>query len=522
MIIRKIRLKNIKSFGAGPEGTGVVVSFDRGLNRLGGRNGSGKSSVIEAIGYALFDAEPVRGDNKIRVETYLVRSGNKIGEIDLWIETGDCLYRIERDAGQVVRRWKVVREDDGFQEAEGDQEVRLFLARLLGLSGPERLSEVFHGLIGVKQGRFTLPFDCIPSFARNHFDPLLDVDIFRQCFDYLLEPLRLLNEEKNQTRMEIESFQGQIIQLEDAPERVARVEINLRLAREQMERIAGEIGERRETVKNHETAFRRKNDAEKSLSGARTIFQETLTRRETAAQAVKESEAAREILRVTGKEYQVYRTGEEKYREWEVQRKTRDLLTRDENNLIMTEGRLEEEKRNLGVSLANYQDLARQKREDAKTRLAQLEDRKKAFRELEKKAEEQSGKHQDRLVLWDKARLWFNSLQTVAKQVNREIALVRKLTEELAEYDRSNLTEANRVLEEANRRETEARVALGKAEQQKTGLSQQLESIKGGVCPFLGEECRQFNPELVQNQLEDQEQAIKELAISLAKTREMP
>ena len=54
MIIRSVRLKNIKSYGAGATGEGVTVRFEPGVNRIAGRNGHGKSTLIEAIGYAPF------------------------------------------------------------------------------------------------------------------------------------------------------------------------------------------------------------------------------------------------------------------------------------------------------------------------------------------------------------------------------------------------------------------------------------------------------------------------------------
>jgi len=62
MIIRSVCLKNIKSYGEGPEGTGVVVDFQSGVNRIAGRNGHGKTSLIGSLGYALFLSEPVFGE----------------------------------------------------------------------------------------------------------------------------------------------------------------------------------------------------------------------------------------------------------------------------------------------------------------------------------------------------------------------------------------------------------------------------------------------------------------------------
>src|SRR5258706_13362899 len=58
MQIRSIRLKNVKSYGEGPDGNGITVSFQPGVNRVAGRNGHGKTTLIEALGYALFFSEP--------------------------------------------------------------------------------------------------------------------------------------------------------------------------------------------------------------------------------------------------------------------------------------------------------------------------------------------------------------------------------------------------------------------------------------------------------------------------------
>src|SRR5690348_14970417 len=51
MIIRSVRLKNIKSYGNGPDGKGVTVSFQPGVNRVAGGNGHGKTTLIESVGY---------------------------------------------------------------------------------------------------------------------------------------------------------------------------------------------------------------------------------------------------------------------------------------------------------------------------------------------------------------------------------------------------------------------------------------------------------------------------------------
>jgi exonuclease SbcC len=82
MIIESVRLENIKSYGEGSDGNGVTISFLPGTNRIAGKNGHGKTTLIESLGYALFLTEPVFEEN-FQLETYFLRAGKKAAEIDV-------------------------------------------------------------------------------------------------------------------------------------------------------------------------------------------------------------------------------------------------------------------------------------------------------------------------------------------------------------------------------------------------------------------------------------------------------
>ena len=51
----------------------LEVEFDKGINLLLGENGKGKSSILEAIGYALFGSD-LRGTQKDAI--HLCRNGS--------------------------------------------------------------------------------------------------------------------------------------------------------------------------------------------------------------------------------------------------------------------------------------------------------------------------------------------------------------------------------------------------------------------------------------------------------------
>src|SRR5260370_39795154 len=107
MIIRSLRIKNIKSYGEGAEANGITVNFQRGVNRVAGRKGHGKSTLIEALGYALCSSEPDHGE-KFYLPAYFLRAGENQGEIDLVFEHGGQEYRVVRVVGQSKRRSKVL------------------------------------------------------------------------------------------------------------------------------------------------------------------------------------------------------------------------------------------------------------------------------------------------------------------------------------------------------------------------------------------------------------------------------
>ena len=188
MIIRKVRLKNIKSFQEGDDGSGTVIHLQQGVNLITGRNGAGKSTLIEAIGMVLFDADPTHSWRQAQ-DTYLVRSGCSEGEIDVHFELDDQRFRVERGFGKGSRRIaKVVREEDDFLEAEGTEEVQAFLSQLMKISRKGGREAIFRKLLGVKQGMLNAPWEQSPAEARGYFESLLDVDVYRKSADLLRDP----------------------------------------------------------------------------------------------------------------------------------------------------------------------------------------------------------------------------------------------------------------------------------------------------------------------------------------------
>ena len=178
MQILSIHLKNIKSH------RDTELTFSPGINVLSGPNGVGKSTIFEAIGYALFgvDAQSFVGN----IERF-VTIGAKRGEIAVVFQVAaDERYRVSRTVG-TPSRWLLAREVGGVFEVEEHKDAKETEARLkelLGLAGGRPLAEQFELVIGPFQHEFLGPFVIKqPTRRRDKFDEILGIDAWRKTFN---------------------------------------------------------------------------------------------------------------------------------------------------------------------------------------------------------------------------------------------------------------------------------------------------------------------------------------------------
>ena len=461
MIVRSIRLRNIKSYGEGADGKGITVFLEPGINRIAGRNGHGKSTLIESLGYALFFADPVFEEN-FKVATYLLRTGKQAGEIDVTFTHDGETWRLERGLGlQSRRRAKVVQLSDESIAAEGDAEVESFLCRVAGVADRARLAELFAKLIGVKQGRLTLPFDSTPTEARKHFEPLLDVEIFRQCFERLkpvvdeFEELRRAEERKLATIAErIRERAESPVKAEAAARQFESLGGKVKVAQERKEATAALVGAQETKEKTHREAERARAD----FAGRRDLAKH---RHETAAQHLREAREAVAAVAKTQAAHDAYVAADES---------AKALQQRQEQRATVREQLAAQQR-----TLAQFEERAAA----AKRRSAELAEEAKAKAAEVGKRREQLSKDQETIARDRAAELESES----AKRVE---GIAARLTE---------------------------------TEQQRKTLAAQLAQIAGGVCPFLKEACRQFDAAKVQADLSEFETALPPLRRELESAR---
>ena len=515
MIIESVRLKNIKSYGEGSDGNGVTISFLPGTNRIAGKNGHGKTTLIESLGYALFLTEPVFEEN-FQLETYFLRAGKKAAEIDVTFNQFGELYRVERGLGPHNRRQtKVVQLNDGSTCAEGDNEVSAFICRVLGFPDRKRFSELFWKLIGVRQGRLTWPFDSKPSIAKDFFEPLLDVAVFRECFDSLkpaVDEFEARLHDRDKIKASLEE------RIRERSESVAGVEakrLELRKHEEQLDLLNEARDIVRKTMEQLEAEEISLNAAEGLRNAAHNALVLARQQRETAEERMRESAAAADLLaRVT--------SGHQAYEKAEIELKHLRTMQTEERRLEKEMADTEKKKAELDgkADAARLQAdaLALQKREKEAEK-ADVSERVDAlrFRLSDSQPKFEKQKRAVDYVMRDLSdvRHFVNSFGILLAHDEATLKKIKEVTADLSSWDASVLQKAS--LQEATADEVlqHLRQQFAAANAEHSSLSTQLEQIRGGVCPFLKEKCRQFDPSKVEGDLRQKRAAIEYLRTNI-------
>lgn len=177
MQIISIQLQNIKSH------RDTELSFSPGINVLSGPNGIGKSTIFEAIGYALFgvDAQSFVGN----VERFISIGAKKGAIAVVFRPANDELFRVSRTVG-TPSKWLLAKEQGGVFEVEehkDGKETEGRLKTILGLDNGRSLAEQFELVIGPFQNEFLGPFVIKqPARRRDKFDEILGIDTWRKTY----------------------------------------------------------------------------------------------------------------------------------------------------------------------------------------------------------------------------------------------------------------------------------------------------------------------------------------------------
>ncbi|MBI4814583.1 MAG: AAA family ATPase, partial [Methanobacterium sp.] len=137
MIIESLHINNFKSH------RNTHIGFDTGISIIIGGNGAGKSSILEAVSFALFKQYTSK-----RIEQ-LITIGQKRMSVEIQFNTNGRTYRVLRERTRTSSKAIMkIKEGERFQSLiSGDKQVTLEVQNLLEMDG-----DLFLNAVYVRQG----------------------------------------------------------------------------------------------------------------------------------------------------------------------------------------------------------------------------------------------------------------------------------------------------------------------------------------------------------------------------------
>jgi exonuclease SbcC len=234
MHISRIELENIKSHRHS------TFDFAPGTTAITGENGAGKTTIIEAIAWVLFDLLEYKKED-------FIRRGEKKGVARVAFVSGldEREYVVYRDTGT---GYNVVDPRIGRRVADKKDEVFRFLWQHLGLEPGSDLRSLFRQAIGVPQGTFTAIFLETAVARKTAFDRLLKVEEYRDAADKLRETVRFVDAGIADIREGIARAEGELARAAAVEEEYGAYQGRTELLAADAAASEAEIGQRRHIV----------------------------------------------------------------------------------------------------------------------------------------------------------------------------------------------------------------------------------------------------------------------------------
>ncbi len=461
MYITRVELENIKSYEH------ASIELGQGVTAICGENGAGKSTILEAIGFALFDFSPFRRQAQI------IREGAAKGTITVaFVASDDREYEVVRVCGK-SSEYYVYDPELRLRLREGKAGVQEWLCQQFGVPPDTNLAHLFSNAIGVPQGLLTAAFLEDASARRDKFDRLLRVEEYQRAYEGLREVESALRDHVNELEKESAGLEGQLARLPLLEQEAGELEAELDETRRQRDQLQEELA----GLEDRAEEFQRQKGLVDSLEHSIALLtQQSQGLDEQLADVgrrLQEAQEAAEACRRLAPAYQAYQEAEEALRRLDDERARRDAIRQELGQVETTLAGLEARLGALQEQLVKIDQAA--------ARMAELAPAVEAYRQLEQELQAE----RQNLSRLEQCR---QSLEQVSADLSRLESQRQAIQDEL-----TGLQEYIPLVQELPLLEqqfAEAQQEHGRLITQLDQARQARQAVAGGLCPYLQEPCR--------------------------------
>jgi exonuclease SbcC len=492
MHITKIELENIKSHAE------AKFEFQRGTTAITGSNGAGKTTIIEAVAWTLFDLLDYKKDDFARRGVKTKGSARVTFESSL----DEREYTVYRDT---ATGYYVYDPRLKMRIAEKKDEVQNFIRQHLGVEPGTDLEALFRRAIGVPQGTFTAIFLESATERKKAFDKLLKVEEYRQGAEKLRETARYIETKITTVREKIARAEGELSRFESLENELQETTANIAELEKVLANLAREIEAKTNIVADFEAVENELNEIRKSYDKLNFELESAKRDKMRIETDFEKAKSAVETLKTVEKEHLSHLSALEELTKLEHQRAERDKAQAEinavESKIINTKA----EQKNLAEKA--------QRAHEAGQLIAKLTP------QIEEQKKLEAQKETLRTNLADA-----KSVQTQIESKEREITERRKIYAE----NRKKIEEAEKYsalavnLQNLVSRDAEITRELAKLRASLERDEQFQREIKNGLCPILSQKCLNLKPgetleSFVKSQFNDSKSNIATLEIEQKK-----
>ena len=174
MIIKRVKLENYRSH------SNTTVDFSKGVNLILGKNGKGKTSILEAISSVMFNTKDRSGKETGK---NFIKFGEKSGKIEIEFTANDGRDYILKTEFFKTKPKKQSLTDINGLDCEGD--IQENLEELCGIK--KGFEETYENIVIAKQNEFINIFKAKPKDREEIFNKIFNTQIYKEMYDGFLK-----------------------------------------------------------------------------------------------------------------------------------------------------------------------------------------------------------------------------------------------------------------------------------------------------------------------------------------------
>jgi len=174
MIIKRVKLENYRSH------SNTTIDFSKGVNLILGKNGKGKTSILEAISTVMFNTKDRSG--KETGKSY-IKFGEKSSKVEIdFIANDGREYNLKTEFFKTKPKKQSLTDINGL-DCEGD--IQENLEELCGIK--KGFEETYENIVIAKQNEFINIFKAKPKDREEIFNKIFNTQIYKEMYDGFLK-----------------------------------------------------------------------------------------------------------------------------------------------------------------------------------------------------------------------------------------------------------------------------------------------------------------------------------------------